>query len=277
MNGKWLDEKTERNRWDQDMDSRIREALSAQTGPFEYGNKEDLGREQALRNRVIEQIKEETKMKHLGRKFKKIAVAAGTMCILGSAVVMAAGHFKGFISSSTALEEFSSYEELEQVAENYQIPFAIQAPEQFANGYVFEKGYPVHVAGMDEGNNETKLPTEISLTYKKDGMLDVTLNEYASRAGEEMTGTLHEKESVSYYYTKQDCLFVPPSYELTEEEKAASEAGTLQVSYGTDTIEKTSYSSVQWQADGISYLLMSFESALSEEEMVEMASEVMGK
>ena len=116
MNGKWLDEKTERNRWDQDMDSRIREALSAQTGPFEYGNKEDLGREQALRNRVIEQIKEEMKMKHLGRKFKKIAVAAGTMCILGSAVVMAAGHFKGFISSSTALEEFSSYEELEQVA-----------------------------------------------------------------------------------------------------------------------------------------------------------------
>ncbi len=277
MNGKWPVEERERNMWEQDMDGRIRDALSAQIRPFDYESKEDLGREQALRNRVTAQIKEKRNMKHLGWKFKKIAVVAGTMCILGSAMVMAAGHFKGFISSSTALEEFSSYEELEQVAADYQIPFVIQAPEQFANGYAFEKGYPVHVAGMDEEENETKLPTEVSLTYKKDGMPDVTLNEYVSRPDEEMTGTLHEKEGISYYYTKQDCLFVPPSYELTEEEKAASEAGTLQVSYGTDTVEKTSYSSVQWQADGISYLLMSFESALSEEQMVEMASEIMGK
>ena len=98
--------------WDQEIDNRIRDALDCQAEPLNYGKNEDLGREEALRNRVFAQIKEETTMKHTGWKFKKIAVAAGAMCILGSAVVMAAGQFKGIITHSTVQEEFSSYEEL---------------------------------------------------------------------------------------------------------------------------------------------------------------------
>ena len=261
--------------WDQEIDNRIRDALDCQAEPLNYGKNEDLGREEALRNRVFAQIKEETTMKHTGWKFKKIAVAAGAMCILGSAVVMAAGQFKGIITHSTVQEEFSSYEELEKAEKDYQIPFDVNAPETFSNGYEFAKGYPLHTSGVDDGGNQTKLPTEVTLQYEKEGMPEVTLNEYASRAGEEITGTAHEKEGISYYYTKQDCMFVPPSYELTEEEKAAEEAGTLQVGYGSDTVERTSYSSVQWQKDGISYLLMSFETPMTEEQLVEMASEVM--
>lgn len=189
---------------------------------------------------------------------------------------MAAGHFYGFESHSTALEEFTSYEAMKEAEETYQIAFEINAPEQFDNGYVFDKGHPVHTSGMDEQGNKTPLPVEVSLSYVKAGFPEITLDEYVSRPEEGDTEGVHyEKDGISYYYTEMDCLFVPPSYELSEEEKAAEEAGTLSVGYGSDKVEKTRYSCVNWEADGISYLLMGFEPVLTESQMVEMAQEVM--
>lgn len=264
---------------DQDMDNRIREALSLQADVMESRKKLASDQEETLRSRVlsqIEQIEEETTMKHSGWKFKRIAAVAGAMCILGSAAVMAAGHFYGLESHSTAMEDFTSYEAIKEAEKTYQIPFEINAPEQFDNGYTFDKGHPVHTSGMDEQGNKTPLPTEVSLSYVKAGLPEITLDEYVSRPEEgDAEGTHYEKDGVSYYYSEMDCLFVPPSYELSEEEKAAEQAGTLSVGYGSDEVERTKYACVKWKADGVSYLLMGFEPALTESQMVEMAQEVM--
>ena len=110
----------------------------------------------------------------------------------------------------------------------------------------------------------------------KAGLPEITLDEYVSRPEEgDAEGTHYEKDGVSYYYSEMDCLFVPPSYELSEEEKAAEQAGTLNVGYGSDEVERSRYACVKWKADGVSYLLMGFEPALTESQMVEMAQEVM--
>ena len=45
--------------------------------------------------------------------------------------------------------------------------------------------------------------------------------------------------------------------------------------YGSDEVERSRYACVKWKADGVSYLLMGFEPALTESQMVEMAQEVM--
>ena len=53
------------------------------------------------------------------------------------------------------------------------------------------------------------------------------------------------------------------------------DAGELYVSYGTDQVVENEISSVSWTSGGVLYVLQSFDTSLTESEMVEMAKEVM--
>ena len=201
-------------------------------------------------------------MKHSGWKFKRIRCSSRSNVYFrkrssdGSRTLLRIG------VSQYGYGEFYLLRSYKEAEKTYQIPFEINAPEQFDNGYTFEKGHPVHTSGMDEQGNKTPLPTEVSLSYVKAGLPEITLDEYVSRLEEgDAEGTHDEKDGVSYDYSEMDCLFVPPSYELSEEEKAAEQAGTLNVGYGSDEVERSRYACVKWKADGVSYLLMGFQTS----------------
>ena len=257
-----------------ELDDRIREALAYQTASLP----EIPGREEALRSRTIRQIKEEQTMKKRDWKIKKVLAAAAAMCILGSAAAMAAGNFTSFESRSFQEDVFTEYSQIAEKAEEYQVPFAVKGPETFRNGFSFREGMPIYESGLDEEGNRTELATAISLTYCKEGMADVTLSQSQAAAGLEEglgQGTEYADGDITYYYSQEHYKFVPPSYELSEEEKIVVEAGDLIISYGTDQVEERQVSSVSWISDGVLYILQSFDTELTEDEMVEMAREVM--
>ncbi|MFR5684583.1 MAG: hypothetical protein ACLUD1_11200, partial [Clostridia bacterium] len=61
---------------------------------------------------------------------------------------------------------------------------------------------------------------------------------------------------------------------VSEEEQARADAGELFVSYGTDQVENQVIKGVTWTDGGISYSMITFDSSLTPEEMVQMAGEV---
>lgn len=273
---KTYEERMQKSLWQEELDNQIRKALQNEADTFSLaGSREESAwteaREKALRQQVMDRIKEERPMKHSKWRVKKIALIAAAMCILGSAAAMAAGKFSATTSHSSANEEFTSYGEIAKVKKEYGIPFEIKAPETFENGFTFKSGRPVHVSGVDEQGNETGLPVEMHLVYGKAGMADISLRQGKARPGDEVSAN----GDIRYHYTQDHYKFVPPSYELTEADKAAEAAGELYISYGSDQIEEIIVSSVLWSAEGVSYNLMSFDTALTQNEMIEMAKEIM--
>lgn len=268
--------------WQEELDNQIRETLQNEAYTFRLaenrgGSAWTEAREKALRQQVMERIKQDKKeemfMRYSKWSVKKIAVIAAAMCILGSAAVMAAGKFSGTTGHSSAQEEFTSYGEIAKAKKKYGISFEIKGPETFENGFTFKSGRPVHVSGVDEQGNETALPVEMHLVYGKAGMADVNLNQGKTRPGN--GDSANENGDIRYRYIQDHYKFVPASYELTEADKAAEAAGELYISYGSDQVEENIVSSVTWSAAGVTYTLMSFDTTLTQNEMIEMAKEIM--
>ena len=61
---------------------------------------------------------------------------------------------------------------------------------------------------------------------------------------------------------------------MTEEDKKAEENGELVFSWGSDEVEISKVSSVQWVKDGIQYMLMQIDGKLSENELRDMAADL---
>ena len=268
------DKEKVRTKQEGSLDSQIREALAYQVSSLpELPNRED-----ALRSRTVRQIKEEQTMKKQSWNIKKIAVAAAAMCVLGSAVVMAAGQFTAFESHSYQNEAVADYSQIGEMSQAYSVPFEVKGPESFSNGFTFKECWPIHESGVDDDGNKTQLATAVTMTYQKEGMADVSLNQSQAVAGMEDgidRGNSHQDGEITYYYNRDHYKFVPPSYELSEEEQSAVDAGELYVSYGTDQVVENEISSVSWTSGGVLYVLQSFDTSLTEDQMVDMAREVM--
>lgn len=256
------------------LDRRIAEALSDQARKIE----ENEAGEDAFRRRVLRQIKEETAMKRGTWNIKKVAAVAAAICVLGSATVMAASRFAHTVSSSSSREEITDHQEIGALAETYQVPFEIKGPEAFTNGFAFESARPVHTSAEDGEGGQTELPTGVALVYGKEGMTEVSLYENQAMGNEEavLDGSVHTAAGIDYYYSLDTYKFVPPSYELTEEDEAKIMSGELNVSYGSDEVEVTQTASVNWVSGGVCYSMITFDTPLTETEMVRMAQEVMG-
>lgn len=261
------------------MDLKIRESLMRRAGVLDQELENRPWAAERMRERVSDRIKEERHMRFSRKNVKRLAVVFAAMCVLGSAAVMAAGEFVSMRGYSDLREEINSYDELEGMARDYGVPFEVKAPEVFSNGFAFDGAVPVHSSGSDGEGNETVLPAEVSVTYKKSGMADVTLVEAKITAGDQSYGdaAAHTVGETTFYYKMDHYRFVPPTYELSEEEQRMSDAGELIVSYGSDEVTDNQVSSVMWNDGGVSYQLLAFDTSLTEQEMVDMAAEVMGQ
>ena len=61
---------------------------------------------------------------------------------------------------------------------------------------------------------------------------------------------------------------------MTDEDKKAEENGELVFSWGSDEVKISEVSSVQWVKDGIQYMLMQIDGKLSENELRDMAADL---
>ena len=112
--------------------------------------------------------------------------------------------------------------------------------------------------------------------YEKEGEEDILVSGSRISLGE--TGTpdavLALEDGTELYYSKLVNKFVPPDYEITEEEKKLQEEGKLNVAYGSQEVEIKNSESVFWRQNGVSYCLFRFGDELNAEEMLAMAREI---
>lgn len=219
--------------------------------------------------------KEEQSMRKSG-KWKILPVAAA-LCILGTMAVMAAGKIAGYSSSHYMDQpDFAAYSDMAQADEAAGFP--VKAPEKFDNGYTFDRGFLIEEKAHDAQGEIVDTFPMVSVFYKKGGeSLTLDIQQVRPEWEESTTGN---PRSIQYgeqtlVYREDHYRFVPPDYQISEEEQKAVDAGELYVSYGSSEVEDNIMCFLEWNEGDVRYLLMSDGSAgLGMDGMVEAGKQI---
>ncbi len=208
--------------------------------------------------------KEAFKMK----KFKTAACVCAAVVVLTSAAI-GAGKIAGTSSTSDrrqAITHLPSESELMDA-----VGYAPKFAEELG-GYKFISAQPTDVNDKDEDGNITNTYKEISFTYRtEDGILDLHthLGERDMAGGETV-----DLDGIEGHFDSFTYKSVPPDYVPTAEEKAAEEAGTLQIGYGDAEPAEQQTNFMSWYEDGITYSIMDMGCGYTKADMEEMAKEI---
>lgn len=224
---------------------------------------------------ILESQKEAGNMKKFSMKKLVIGVVAG--CLLVSGGVFAAGHVVSLTSHSYLWDAYRSYGDMDKA--QAELGYSADTVEEFSNGYRFDKMFVNDVNGTDEVGNVIYTFKDLNISYEKSGEPPVWLDvnkpvEQQIRKGE--PEATRQVEGITLYYDTTTYKFVPPSYELTEEDQANMERDDFTISYGTDEVQVQQNSAVTWEKEGVHYNLSGFDLNLNADEMFDMAEEVMG-
>lgn len=229
-----------------------------------------------IRENVYARIGEEKKMRR--KSWTKVAVAAAAICLFGSITAMALGRASFIVGHSSVNESVTDYNEAAALLAD--LNKAAKSVESFSNGYTFKSATPVYMEAQDENQQAIGEETAVSFVYGKEGMPDIEV--MADRI--EMTGELSEpdatltlEDGTTLEYKKIQNKFVPPDYEITEEEKKLQDEGKLNVGYGSDEIEEVVSSNVTWKQNGLNYSMFLFGEEPGADELLGMAKELAGK
>ena len=195
-------------------------------------------REARIRRNVYEKIEREGN--YMKKGFMKKAVAAvAAICVFGSMTAFAIGKIAGITSRTDIRDEVHTYET------------------------------------EDKDGNKLGNGTQLSVTYGKDGMEDVTFSAEVGMDGELTPAEVRTcEDGTELCFYKLTNKFVPADYELTEEDKKAQEDGNFNLAYGSDKVEVMTSYTVEWNMDGQGYSLFKFGEDLGAEEMFGMAEEI---
>lgn len=257
----------EKEAWEE----KIKNALALECGSITPSRdlKDRIDRE------ILESQKEAGNMKRFSMKKLVIGVAAG--CLLLSGGVFAAGRVVSLSSHSYLWDAYKSYGDMDKA--QAKLGYPADTVEEFANGYRFDKMFVDDVNGTDADGNVIYTFKDLSISYEKSGEPSVWLDvkkpvEPQKRKGEPEAA--RQVEGITLYYDTITYKFVPPSYELTEEDQANLERDNFTISYGSDEVKVQQNSSVTWEKEGVHYNLSGFDLNLSSDEMFDMAEEIMG-
>ena len=257
-------------RQEYDLENKLKEALAQEC--------EDITASRDLKERIDAEILERQKeadMKHFSVKKLIIGVAAG--CFLISGGVFAAGHAVTLSTHSYLGDRYKSFSDLDKA--EAKLGYQVDAVETFENGYRFKSMSVTDVQGEDESGNAVYTFKSMDIHYGRGG--DPSISVYIEKPVETQVRkqepqAVRQVGDITVYYDTQIYKFVPPNYELTEEDKAKQESGELAISYGSDKVQVQTCHNVTWYKDGIFYNILGFDVNISAEEMLDMAEEIIG-
>ncbi|MDY3232840.1 MAG: hypothetical protein SOX46_14920 [Clostridiaceae bacterium] len=220
---------------------------------------------------VHERIKEKSGMKKWSTR--NIIIAAAAICMLSTVTGIAAGK-AAYMSAASSHKDRFAYGQLKDMEQK--AGFATKAPETFSNGYTFEYGVPVSNKEMDEEQNVIRTAESLGLTYQKDGMPDITIDiqSWGFYDGETTADETFSHGEITLGYRCDNYRFVPADYQISQEEQALVDAGDLYVSYGSAQVEDSRIQFVLWTEGEVHYIMMSKDNAMTAEELVQMAGEI---
>lgn len=228
-------------------------------------------------DRRISEIERSGHMKKFS--VKKVVLAAAAVALIGSMTVAAAGRVALTTMHSNnngAVKDYGALAEVEK-----EVGFSFPAVEQFSNGFRFVSATPNEQSDLDEDGNVISSHGGVDLAYT-DGAQNVSVYIEQSRPEDAQTGEelgvlpvwSGEKNGISLTVTKTTYKVVPPSYEMTQEDLAAQENGSLVFSYGSSEVEETVSYSCLFEKDGLLIDLLGFDLTMEPEQLAEMAAEL---
>ena len=211
-----------------------------------------------------------------GRKVRRPwGKRAAAACLVAAVMVtgaVAATSLAGVGGHSWNNERMTYEEACAELAEGGKLP------ESFSNGFAYKNAVHVYSeATGDEGDTLGEW-VEIDAEYRREGkMISLNVSETnGSDFFEEKfpADAAREFDGVTVRYDEDTYKAVPPDYQPTEEEQAAVNEGSLQIGYGASDITEQTAQTVSWAQDGVKYSIFGFDLDMTEEELFEMAQEV---
>ena len=207
---------------------------------------------------------------------KKFAlVTAAAIIVLGIAVFAASGIVTSWYGFSSSIPEYTSLPSVEQTIKD--VGYAPVLMERFNNGYVFDDGSVLENSLEDDGNNSIEKFKSFSFRYTKDGdTISFTQAQY--NAETQQYGVLIASENgTDIYNTGYTNKVVPPDYKQTEEDMKAEESGELVFTYGSDDVSISEVNAVSWEIGNMHFDLLQIDGKLSNDELLQMAKEVIAQ
>ena len=178
------------------------------------------------------------------------------------------------IESHTDLRSaVSDIEEIQQMSDDEKLD--VKYPDEFTNGYKFVKGYESSNSAADDEGNVIREYKSFSLDYVKDGKTISLFAEPNADITELPEGYNTVDVNGTEVYTIEAVFkFVPPDYEMTEQDKEDEASGKYVFSYGTDEVEIQTMRQVMWKDGNVMFSLLDSEGTTDMDELVSMAEDV---
>lgn len=253
-----------------DLDKEIAEAFKQEVADMKI----DDGVKRRIDCELINRVNREEKNMRSFR-IKKVAIVAIACALCLVPVAFAAGQVTSLVSHSNIFNRCKDYSKLEKQEEK--LGYKVNVIEEFSNGYKFDEMEVQDVKGMDDTNNVVETYKELCVEYfNKEGKNVALFAEQRHAEGEDRkpVKTLQCEDTTLNYYL-DTYKFVPVDYELTEEDKKNEEREDYYISYGSDEVEISMASFVTWEKDGVYYNLLTFDTDMTADEMLQMATELL--
>lgn len=241
---------------------------------------QDVTASRDLKDRIDEEIynsqKEAGIMKHLS--VKRFVIGAAAACLLVGGGAYAAGHAVYYSSGHNMFDTYKSYADMDQGEK--ELGYAVDSVEAFTNGYQFTEMYVDDVDAWDEAGNKAYTFPEMTIHYEKEGAPYMYLAIHKPVEGIERSKDADAARTcgdITLYYDEYTYKFVPPDYELTEEDKENEARDDYYISYGSEEVEIRQSTGVTWEKDGVFYNLAGMDLGLGADEMFDMAEQILGQ
>ena len=209
---------------------------------------------------------------------RKIGIDVAACLMLFSVTAMAAGKVASIVSWNRVDTRTENFEDLLKVEEKAGMD--ITAVESFSNGYTFDHMEVEEMKTQDEDGNDLNQYKGISIEYTKEGMPEIFVSMDPSEVYGESDGyratKVKEVNGVTLNYNYDEYLGLPVGEKATDEEMQREETDDhFSISSGSDERETYYVSSVDFELDGITYILMGFDLDMTADELFGMAEEML--
>lgn len=210
---------------------------------------------------------------------KLVATVCAVFALSCVTVLAASGALSGWVGHNIAGSRVTSYEQMTEKLLP-ELEFTPQTVEKFDNGFAFKTADLGEFQAMDDdGNAFGKLYKNLMLEYQNADGEQVVLYVSNEPTVDSAPGVVETREvgDELLEYREMPYLFVPPSYEVSEEDRAAEARGEMYISVGSSEVERMVNCGVQWTMNGVRYNLFGWDLTLGAEGMLDMAEELLTK
>ena len=210
------------------------------------------------------------------KKGRKLMVLVASFVLLCSVTVIGTTMLKGNSWMSSSNHKYRTFPTQEKVFKD--VGFSPKYTKSLPGEFEYSSGGTGKSKLSDDTGEVLTQTKDVNLGYKRKNeksMLNLSITQveeaFLDNKEDQLVGDLN---GINLYYYQQDYKFVPPNYELTEEDKKAQESGALEISEASFDIPEVSISNVQglsWYEDGLQYMIMGSDYGFTVEEMIDMA------